>query len=116
MPHFIAFLFMTIIPLVPALLSALVVRVTATIGLGSVTYLGLTLVFDKILAKMQSELTGLPANVVQMIGLIGIPDGINTILSAGFALLCFKGMNKLGQARTVVWRKPGDKSPIDWSA
>ncbi|TQP79886.1 DUF2523 domain-containing protein [Vibrio cholerae] len=116
MPHFIAFLFMTILPLAPALLAALATRVAVSIGFGTATYVGVNLIFDRIFDKIQNEVGGLPANVIQMIGLIGITDAINIVMSAAFALLTFKGMNKLGQARTVVWRKPGDKSPIDWSA
>lgn len=116
MPHFITYLFITILPFIPQLLSSLVVRGAVTLGMGTASFYGVNLIFDSILSKLQSELSGLPSNVINMIALVGIPDAINIALSAGFALLTFKGMSKMGQMRKVVWRKGGDKSPIDWGA
>ncbi len=54
-----------------------------------------------------------------MIGLVGIDDALNIMLSAGFTLFVFKGLTAAaGRAsvRNSVWRKPGDNSEINWGA
>ncbi len=116
MARIIGFLFLTVIPLLPQLISAFVTRAAVSLGFGTATFLGLDSLFDSLISKIQSSTSGLPAEVIQMIGLIGIDDAINIALSAGFALLTFKGLTRMGSARVAVWRKPGDKSPMDWSA
>lgn len=114
MGKIISFLFITIIPLLPTLISAVVTRVAISLGFGTVTYMGFDALFETIMTKLKSTFNGIPSATLEIIGLIGIHESLNLTLSAGFALLMFKGMNKMGQARSMVWRKPGSKDPIDW--
>lgn len=116
MARVISFLFLTIIPLLPSLINAIVVRGAISLGMGTVAFSGIDLIFETVLSELSRLTSGLSSEVIAMIGLVGVADGVNIMLSAGFALLVFKGMNKMGQARRQVWRKPGDKSDIDWGA
>ncbi|TOK50305.1 DUF2523 family protein [Vibrio parahaemolyticus] len=116
MARILAFLFLTVIPLLPQLISAVLTRAAISLGFGTATFVGLNLLFESVIAKLSASTSGLPAEVIQMIGLIGIDDAFNIMLSAGFALLTFKGLTRAGGARVAVWRKPGDKNPIDWGA
>lgn len=116
MPKLLAFLFMSIIPLMPQLITSMVSRAAVALGFGTATFFGLNLLFEKVLTEIGSAASGLPKEVLMMIGLVGIDDAINIFCSAGVALFTLKGMNALGKARTSVWRKPGDKSPIEWGA
>lgn len=116
MGKILGFLLLSVLPLLPQLISAIVTRAAISIGFGTATYVGLDMVFTSLIAKLQSSTSGLPTEVIMMIGLIGIDDAINIALSAGFAVLTFKGMTRMGQARKAVWRKPGDNSPYDWGA
>ncbi len=120
MPHIIAFLFLTIVPLLPHLITAIVTRSAVALGFGTASYFGIDLLFETVLAKLSDSTSGLPADVVLMIGLIGIDDAFNIMLSAGFALFVFKGLSVAAGRATVrnsVWRKPGTADKItDWGA
>lgn len=116
MPQIIAFLFLSVIPLLPALIMSVVSRAAIALGFGTAAYGGFNLIFDNILQRLASTSSGLPSEIINMIGLVGIPEAFNIVLSAGFALLVFKGMSRSGNVRNMVWRKPGDKSPMDWGA
>ncbi|WP_064608540.1 DUF2523 domain-containing protein [Photobacterium sp. J15] len=116
MARVLSFLFLTVIPVMPQLISAIASRVAISLGFGTVAYSGMSVIFDKLIAEISSSTSGLPANVVSMIALVGVPDAMNIMFSAGFTLLVFKGMSRMGNFRRMVWRKPGDKDPIDWSA
>lgn len=119
MARIIAFLFLTVIPLLPQLITAVVTRAAIAVGFGTVSYVGFDILFDSIFSTVTDNLSGLPSDIVTMIRLVGITDGINIALSAGFALLSFKGMSAVaGRAniRKRIWRKPGDESDMDWGA
>lgn len=116
MGRLLSWLFLTALPLMPQLISAIATRVAIAIGFGTASYVGLSSVFDSVLSELSSITSLLPPQVISMIGLIGIPDGINIMLSAGSALLVFKGMNAAGQMRRSVWRKPGSTDPMNWEA
>ncbi|HDM8168474.1 TPA: DUF2523 domain-containing protein [Vibrio harveyi] len=116
MARILAFLFMTVLPLLPQLITAIVTRAAISLGFGTAAFMGLGNLFESVIAQVSASSSALPSNVVMMIGLIGLDDAFNIYLSAGFALLVFKGLTRAGGARVAVWRKPGDKSEIDWGA
>jgi hypothetical protein len=116
MPKLIAFLFMSVIPLLPQLITSIVSKAAVALGFGTATFFGLNLLFEQVLTKIGASASGLPKEVLMMIGLVGVDDAINIFCSAGVALFTLKGMNAMGKVRTAVWRKPGDKSPIEWGA
>ncbi|WP_027695284.1 DUF2523 family protein [Vibrio litoralis] len=119
MARIIAFLFLTVIPLLPQLITAVVTRAALAVGFGTASYVGFDILFDNVLSTVTDSLSGLPSDIVTMIRLVGIPTGINIALSSGFALLTFKGMSAIsGRAniRKRIWRKPGDNSEMDWGA
>ncbi|ELB1511291.1 MULTISPECIES: DUF2523 family protein [Vibrio harveyi group] len=119
MAKILGFLFLTVIPLLPQLITAIVTRAAVSLGFGTATFFGVDMVFDSVISKLSSSLSGLPAEIVMMIGLVGIDDALNIMLSAGFTLFVFKGLTAVaGRAsiRNSVWRKPGDNSEINWGA
>lgn len=115
MPYFLMFLG-SIFPFLSGLVTATVGRVAVALGFGTVTFMGVGLIFDKILDKLNAATTTLPPLVATFIHLCGIDTAINIMMSTGFALLVLKGANRAGNSRQMVWRKPGDKSDVDWGA
>ncbi|HCE3306100.1 TPA: DUF2523 domain-containing protein [Vibrio parahaemolyticus] len=119
MGKILGFLFLTVIPLLPQLIAAVVTRAAVSLGFGTATFFGVDLVFEGVITKLSASTSGLPAEVIMMIGLVGIDDALNIMLSAGFTLFVFKGLTAAaGRAsvRNSVWRKPGDNSEINWGA
>lgn len=100
-------------PWVATVGTAFVTRMLYTLGFGVATFTGLTLVLDELLGYITSSFSDLPADIVGMLGLYGIDTAMNIMLSSGVALMVFKGISASSHSR-MVWRRPGDKSPISW--
>lgn len=115
MPWIAAFL-ASVFPFFTQFLGATVSRVAVAVGFGTVTFAGVGLVFDAIIAKLNASTVSLAPDIATFIHLLGIDTALNIGMSAGFALMVFKGANRLGDRRSMVWRKPGDKSDVDWGA
>ncbi|AXQ65916.1 MAG: protein of unknown function DUF2523 [Inoviridae sp.] len=115
MQYFFVFL-ASVVPFFAQFLTASVARVAVAVGFGTVAYAGVGLIFDSIIQKLNASTNLLSPHIATFIHLLGIDTALNIIMSAGFALMVLKGANKAGDIRKSVWRKPGDKSDVDWSA
>lgn len=115
MPYFFMFL-ASVFPFLAQFLTATVARVAVAVGFGTVTYAGVGLIFDSIIDKLNSSTGVLPAHIATFIHLLGIDTALNIMMSSGFALMVLKGASRAGDMRKTVWRKPGDKSDVDWGA
>jgi hypothetical protein len=73
----------------------LVARIFLALGLGFVTYVGLSAVLDQFSAALRSELTGLPADLVGLIGLTDLDIVINLVISAYSARLAISQLTKI---------------------
>lgn len=112
LPLFLASIF----PFLAQFLTASVARVAIALGFGTVSYAGVGFIFDTIIAKLNSSSLLLMPHVATFIHLMGIDTAMNIAMSAGATLMVMKGVSKSGYSRQMVWRRPGDKSPVDWSA
>ncbi|WP_305829481.1 DUF2523 domain-containing protein [Photobacterium leiognathi] len=99
----------------PALIGSTVANVATGIGMGTVLFVGFDFAIDSVISKINSNFAGIPADVITMIDLVGLPDALNIMLSGAFTLLVIKGLNNKG-LRKQVWRKPGDKNDMNWEA
>lgn len=85
--------------------------IQALIGLGvsTVTYTGMTFATNSLQSHIYTEIGGLPADLVNMLGLMGVHTGINIIFSAIAARAALAGWsaNQRRQNRFQLWNAPG---------
>jgi hypothetical protein len=106
----------SVVPFLAQFLAASAARVAVAVGFGTVAFAGVGMIFDTIIEKLNASTAVLLPHVATFIHLLGIDTAINIVLSAGFFLLVLKGTNRAGSMRKTAWRKPGDKSDVDWGA
>ncbi|MCB0482682.1 MAG: DUF2523 domain-containing protein [Flavobacteriales bacterium] len=75
------------------------------IGIGVVTYVGMDLFFTTLLNEISSRLTGLPADMVAIFGLLKLDVAIQIIFASYAAALTFKGF-KQGAKSVFTLRNP----------
>lgn len=59
-----------------------VVRVLSVLGLGVVTYTGFSSFLTLVYNNIQTNLSSIPAEIVNVLFLCGVPQGIGIVLSA----------------------------------
>ncbi|WAX22038.1 minor head protein [Shewanella phage Dolos] len=114
--QFFAIFLASIFPFLAQFLTASVARVAVALGFGTVTYAGVGFIFDEIISKLNASANFVFPHIATFIHLLGIDTALNIAMSSAVALMVLKGVSKSGYSRQLVWRKPGDKSPVDWSA
>lgn len=94
---------------IPALVGALTVatgsivgRTMLAIGLGAVTYTGITASIGVIKDQAISNLSGLPADVANLLGFFWIDKGLTVIFSATAVALTMKTIN--GSLKKIVMK------------
>ena len=86
----------------------LVLRASVALGFGLMTTYGMYALFDQIEALFMAQLSGLPADVLSILGLMKIDRAFTFILSAAAAKQVLLGWNKLTDKRSGrVWHAPG---------
>ncbi len=75
----------------------IVKKVLVFLGIGWVTYQGLDLVVGQITGEIQGLWSGLPAAVVQIASLGGIPQAVGILLGALAARATLLAVGKLGK-------------------
>ncbi|AQS36126.1 Protein of unknown function (DUF2523) [Shewanella psychrophila] len=106
----------SVVPFLAQFLVASTARIAVALGFGTVAFAGVGLIFDSIIDKLNASASGLSPHIATFITLLGIDTAFNIMLSAGVFLMVLKGVNRNGDMRKTVWRKPGDKSDVDWGA
>lgn len=92
--HFVAimtFLSTAIVPLVKKVLSAL--------GIGAVTYVGINFVIDQAKAQMMAQLTGVSADVAQIMGMFKFDVAVNIVFAAVTTRIVLSGVNKVSGSK-----------------
>jgi hypothetical protein len=92
-----------IVSAIPWVLSA----VFKAIGLGFVTYIGLTVGLDAAEQFIFTRFENIGTELFQILTLAGIPEGIKILFSAFAAALVLKTGSRNGTVRRPVWQKPG---------
>jgi hypothetical protein len=82
------------------------------IGFGVVTYTGLNFATDTILAYVQSNFNGLPANMLGMLGILGVDKAFNILLTVFSVRLIHMGVTG-GSKTAVAWKAPADKNVLN---
>lgn len=83
----LTFLSAALVPLAKKLLAAL--------GIGAVTYIGMNAIVDQAKQHVMTSLQGMPADVVQLIGLTRMDVAVNIIFAAIATRMTLAGVNKL---------------------
>ena len=86
----------SLIPSLGGILSAVAVQVGLSVGFGLITFTGMQILVDQAMLAMMNYLGGLPADVIQILGLMQFDTCLNIMFSAGVTLLSIKGMSKAG--------------------
>lgn len=86
----------TMIPFLATFIGAAAIQVLLSIGVGVATYSGLSVLLDAAMQQMLTEFNGLPADAIQILGLMGVDTALNIMFSAAVTLLTIKGMSKAG--------------------
>jgi hypothetical protein len=73
----------------------IVVRVLATLGIGIVTYTGLTAIVQTVYQQIQLSFNSLPSDIAALVFLSGLPQGISIMLSALAARIAMTQVSKI---------------------
>lgn len=73
--------------------SSIVGRVFVALGLAVVTYTGLSVTTDQLTSLLDQSLSGLPADILGMLGYMKVGVAINIILSAIAARMLINSMS-----------------------
>jgi hypothetical protein len=83
------------------------------IGFGVVTYTGLNFATDTILSYVQANFDGLPANMLAMLGILGVDKAFNILLTVFSVRLIHMGVTGGGSKTTTAWKAPADKNVLN---
>lgn len=72
----------------------LVKQVLKALGIGMVSYFGLQLMLDQVKDYVTSSFSGLPADVVSILGLAKVDVAVNIMLAAVITRAVVSGMDK----------------------
>lgn len=86
-------------------LSSVAFQVLIALGIGFVTFTGISTGFEALHAFAVSSWGALPASVLQVMGLVRIDQALNLIISAAAARFTLQGLTG-GGIRKLIW-KPG---------
>ena len=75
-------------------------KVLLMLGIGWVTYEGLSLLGGQVVAEVSAIWGTMPAAMLQMASLLGIPQSIGIVLGAMTARIAYVAVGKLGKVTT----------------
>lgn len=75
--------------LTPYVIGALISRILFSLGLGVISYAGINMLLDSAFSAVQDYITGLPADMISLMGIAKIDIFINLIFSAYSISLMF---------------------------
>lgn len=81
--------------LILAITGPVVTRVLTTLGLGIVSFVGLTSVLNLVFNTLQSNFNSMPVAAGQLLFISGVPQGIAIVLSALAARIGFMQLKKI---------------------
>lgn len=79
-----------------SLVKPVLMQVLAALGMGIITYGGFSVVLDQIRGLIQDNLSSLPANVAQLIGLFGVHQAMGIIVGAYASRITLMTTKRLG--------------------
>ena len=67
-------------------------RVLVALGVGVVTYTGVQVGIDSLLSNLDSAISGVPADILGLLGFMRVGEAINIIISAMSARMLLNGL------------------------
>lgn len=89
------------------LIIPLIIRILYAIGIGFVTYTGITALLNMISNFFQNSLGGVSLELLQVIGLLNIDRAFTVIMSAITIRATLKGLQAAGALPTLNWAPGG---------
>jgi hypothetical protein len=83
------------------------------LGFGLVTYTGLNFATDGILAYVQANFNGLPANMLGMLGILGVDKAFNILLTVFSVRLIHLGLTAGGSVTKSAWKAPSSQNGLN---
>lgn len=83
---------------------SIVTRVMYALGIGFVVYQGFSGVVDNVIGAIQSNLNSAPAELMGVLGILGIGRAIDILLGALVLRMIISGLTAAGGARRMKWR------------
>jgi len=86
-------------------LKALLQRAFIALGIGAITYTGMSVGMAAIAAQITSNLGAVSGFALQFLALAHIPQAVNVVWSAFVATLTLKGLTNAGKITRIYWDK-----------
>lgn len=83
-----------------SIVGPLAAKILTSIGLGAVTYVGITALLTTVRMYLISNIGGIPGDIAMLFGLLKVDIAINIMLSAVTARAVIAGMNKTTGKKT----------------
>jgi hypothetical protein len=83
-----------------SIVGPLAAKILTSLGIGAVTYVGITALLATVRSELLGSVTGMPADVLMLFGLIKLDIAINIMLSAVAARAALSGMNSATGKKT----------------
>lgn len=83
-----------------SIVGPLAAKILTSLGLGAVTYVGITALLATVRTYLISNVGGVPADIAMLFGLLKVDIAINIMLSAVTARAVIAGMNKTTGKKT----------------
>lgn len=85
----------------------LATRIMVGLGFAAITFAGVGALWSQVEAAIWSNLGSVSTNVLALLVIARVDDGIAVILSAGAAKLALRGLTAAGALKSVVFRGSG---------
>jgi hypothetical protein len=83
-----------------SIVGPLAAKILTSLGLGAVTYIGITALLTTVRIYLINNVGGVPADIAMLFGLLKVDIAINIMLSAVTARAVIAGMNKTTGKKT----------------
>lgn len=85
----------------------IVSNIIRMIGFGLVAYIGFDLAFDELQTIIESNYSGLPTYLIQLMDLMGVDSALQNLFTTMAGIVAFKSVTS---AVVPTWTKPGTTS------
>ena len=90
-----------------AFIYAVLARVLVGLGVTLITYTGVTTMMDAAIGAIQAQMGGLSADMLTILTIARVDDGLSVILSACVARMTLAGLTNGGVLSKITWGKQG---------
>lgn len=84
-----------------SIVGPLAAKILTALGIGAVTFVGITALLATVKSYLIGSMTGMPADVLAVLGLIKVDIAVNIMLSAVTARAALSGVNASGKKTSL---------------